>query len=39
MIRHAFATKETFSASIEGPSGLQRLQGRQPVARALSKVS
>jgi hypothetical protein len=29
MIRHAFATSTTFSASLEGPSGLQRRQGRQ----------
>ena len=39
MIRHAFATKAAFSHSIEGPSGLQRLQGRNPVAFALSRVS
>src|SRR5689334_11217418 len=39
MIRHAFATRAAFSRSIEGPSGRQRLQGRKPVALALSKLS
>jgi hypothetical protein len=39
MIRQAFATRAAFSHSIEGPSGLQRLQGRKPVALALSRLS
>jgi hypothetical protein len=39
MIRHALARMAAFSASIESPSGLQRLQGRNPVALALAKVS
>ena len=38
-VRHAFATIAAFSASSEGPSGLQRRQGRKPVALALSKLS
>jgi hypothetical protein len=27
VIRHTFATKIAFSRSVDGPSGLQRLQG------------
>jgi hypothetical protein len=36
---HAFATRAAFSASGDRPSGLHRLQGRKPVAFALSKLS
>jgi hypothetical protein len=39
MILHALATRAAFSASIDRPSGLHRLQDRQPVAFALSKLS
>jgi hypothetical protein len=38
-MRQAAATSDAFSASIGGRSGLQRLQGRKPVARALCSVS
>ena len=39
MMRHALATRAAFSSSVDNPSGLQRLQGRKPVALALSRVS
>ena len=38
MSRHALATTAALVASAEGPSGLQRLQARKPVALADSKV-
>jgi hypothetical protein len=37
--RQALATIAAFAASRERPSGLQRLQGRKPVAFAAASVS